>query len=462
MIPSRPLGGVGSSQFFQRPRIGIQRRAFVSPLLRPQLEREKIPDLPSSNTVASLQQDESHTATPISIDTESRNISQGLSTTSSFGRQAFKPPLPPPPIASSRILTNQSVPQTYSEQLIHTMESKKEELQDWGFEVMFTNVSTKKHKNWEDGFLQIQKRTYTLFDKSGKVVTKLNLNENPAKFCPGSTLQLFKKEIEFVQQIPFSEIKSGRVFLTGGYQSPTIQLSSSVSLTRPSSSGSGAFVSPLRRPLSMASSLPPHSQQPSTLHTGPLSLRLIARPGYSSALNNSPTNISSSLRRGIVSAQPALSNTPLADAVIINKDHPPVDAHGRKIFDIVIDPSLLFCLNFSRSVLMILFFQYFTNLLFHLVLITLHHHFLYPLYISFFQSFLLCPQVSHPLWSPIRSSVCLLCTAASAVAKASRGQALEAAFLQTKWASEKRCSRFLSCGQRSSRADSAQNSCRRC
>lgn len=323
------------------PRVGLSGRPFISPLKNnlsevskkvDQIKKEEIKDAPLNNSDDSKINRKNEELINDSIGNTS---SSSLSKTT-FIKKPFKSPLvkklESKPIVTLHQTSANEHTLTYTEQIKKKIEEREANIQNYAFSVLFTNFSNKKHKSWEDGVLDIRNNIYTLFDMSGKVITKQTMNENPEKFIPGCTLQLYKKELEFVEAIPVSEVRSGRFFIknNGGFNTTLPSVPTASVNSKAIASKSFLDFRKNNEKKEKLKELKENENQESDSENDKSK-----KPNTS--INS---NKSQPLERKLKGPTPLFDPT-LPGAVIINKGHPPKDGLGRTLIDVVLDPCLL-------------------------------------------------------------------------------------------------------------------------
>ncbi|KAH7821518.1 DNA repair and recombination protein RAD54-like [Monocercomonoides exilis] len=336
--------------------IGLLKKPFVPPFAKPQTLQNNS-ELPNSKISSELDEQK----IPISVkkvDEEHENVNDdnlsdatkpliknslhtlpsvrriGLSSKISSHSEVKIASITSPSTKSEQLHALTDVPDkqlSYREQILKKKVDEEEKYsKEYCFRVMFTKVSNKKHKVYEDGILTIEKKTYSLYDLEGKVVAKQIICENPEKFTPGSTLRVQQKELEFLSPLSIEEVKSGRAFLTSsefGISQPLLPTDVVSNLGKIKGLVSKYKISSNKNEDS-------ESEKSSTKGNSLIS-RLPMKASKQTSLMLHGKGIMNTQKN----AQP-LFDPNAKGAIVVNEGHPEEDAFNRKLVSVVIDPVL--------------------------------------------------------------------------------------------------------------------------
>lgn len=165
------------------------KRKFVTPFKTPFKNPEKVPEESKPSSESSAKKTSSQP-------NPSQESKPGTSTTTS---KKFTPP------TKTKLVT---------EAPASSETNASDEGEVWS--VMHTKNTTKKHKTFDDGFLLIKNKRYTLFDSQGKQLLAKPIAVVET-FKEGDQMTLGSKLLEINNKIKMDDYTSGRIFLQ--YQS---------------------------------------------------------------------------------------------------------------------------------------------------------------------------------------------------------------------------------------------------
>ncbi|KAK8833122.1 hypothetical protein WA577_002737, partial [Blastocystis sp. JDR] len=136
---------------------------------------------------------------------------------------------PAPPITKKSFVSPLKVVPVQTQQ---KPQSEEKDSEKYCFSVMYCKAGPKKKKSYLDGILYIEKKSFNLFEASGKLVRKSLETYDPSDFVVGCTLDLGTWVVEVGNKLSVDDYASGRIFLQTPAAEPRPSLRSSPAVSK--------------------------------------------------------------------------------------------------------------------------------------------------------------------------------------------------------------------------------------